>query len=87
MTVRRTKINDTEASMETRIESVLAKVRPYIAMHGGDVRLSKIEDQTATLHISGVCAHCSMADLTYNNLVSGLLKEEVPEIKQIIIEK
>ena len=56
-------------------------------MHGGDVWLLGFEKDQATLKISGACAHCSLSDLTYNKLIGGLLQEEIPEIKKIIIEK
>ncbi|MBU6426930.1 NifU family protein [Patescibacteria group bacterium] len=73
--------------IENRIETILKKVRPYIKMHGGDVDLVGFTGGIAILHISGVCAHCSLADLTYNNLIAGLLKEEIPEVKGVQLQK
>ena len=69
-----------------KVEAVLTKVRPYIQMHGGDVALVGIEKGVVTLNISGACAHCSMADLTYNKLIGGLLMEEVPSIKNVVLK-
>ena len=66
-----------------RVEDILTKVRPYIQMHGGDVSLIGVKDGIVTLNISGACVGCSLADLTYNKLVGGLLKEEVPGIKEV----
>jgi Fe-S cluster biogenesis protein NfuA len=66
-----------------RIEEVLAKVRPYIQMHGGDVSLVDEKEGIVTLRISGTCSHCGMAEMTYNMLIAGLLKEEVPGIKEV----
>lgn len=74
-------------TIEAQVEEVLAKIRPYIQMHRGDVELLKVEDDgTAVLHISGACADCSMADLTYNKLIGGLLVAEVPGITNIRLE-
>lgn len=70
-----------------KIETVIEKVRPYIQMHGGDVCLLGYRDGVVTIKVYGTCTHCSLADLTYNNLILGLLKEEIPEIKEILIEK
>ncbi len=70
-----------------KVEDLLEKVRPYIQMHGGDVKLLGVDNGQVRLHILGACAHCSLADLTYNKMIAGLLKEEVPEIKEILIEK
>jgi len=70
-----------------KVEEVLTKVRPYIQMHGGDVSLIGIKDGIVTLNISGACVGCSLADLTYNKLIGGLLKEEVPGIKEVKLIK
>jgi Fe-S cluster biogenesis protein NfuA len=69
--------------IETKIEEVLKKVRPYIQMHGGDVALVKVNKGTVTLGISGACTHCGLADLTYNKVIGGILKEEIPIIKSV----
>jgi Fe-S cluster biogenesis protein NfuA len=73
--------------MNKKIEKIIEKVRPYIQMHGGDVTLVDFEDGIVTLQVTGACTHCSMADLTYNKMLGGLLKEEVPEIKDIVLLK
>lgn len=70
---------------EEKVKKVLEQVRPYIQMHGGDVTLGKIENDVITLFVSGACAHCELASLTYNNLIGGLLKEELPELELEII--
>jgi len=70
-----------------KVEEILKKVRPYIQMHGGDVTLVGVEKGIVTLNISGACAHCSLADLTYNNLIAGLLREEIPGIKNVRLNK
>ena len=53
----------------------------------GDVSLIGIKDGIVTLNISGACVGCSLADLTYNKLIGGLLKEEVPGIKEVKLIK
>jgi Fe-S cluster biogenesis protein NfuA len=73
-------------STEQKVQKVLKKVRPYIQMHGGDVVMESFSKGTVTLQITGACTHCSMADLTYNKIIGGLLKEEVPAIKKIILK-
>jgi Fe-S cluster biogenesis protein NfuA len=71
----------------TKVEAVLTKVRPYIQMHGGDVALVGVEKGIVTLNISGACAHCRLADLTYNKLIGGLLMEEVHGVKEVKLIK
>lgn len=70
---------------EEKVANIINKVRPYIQMHGGDVVIGNIDNNTVTLLVSGACSHCSLASLTYNNLIGGLLKEDVPELELEII--
>lgn len=69
------------------VGSVLEKIRPYIKMHGGDFSLVDVKDGIVTMTITGACSHCEMADLTYNTLIAGLLRDEVDGIKGILINK
>ena len=72
--------------IEKRIEKIIARVRPYVQMHGGDVFLLGVEDGEVTLQVTGACKDCSLSDLTYNRMLGGIIKEEIPEIKEIIIK-
>jgi len=72
--------------MKDKIEKILNKVKPFIKAHGGDVALIKVERDIVFLKIEGSCKHCPLADLTYNKLVTGLIKENIPEIKEVIFE-
>jgi Fe-S cluster biogenesis protein NfuA len=73
-------------TVEERVEKILVQVRPYIQMHSGDVFLSGYKDGVVTLLVTGACAHCSMSDITYNMMLGGILKKEIPEIKDIVID-
>lgn len=73
------------ATQRTKIEKILQKVRPYIQMHGGDVILLEAKKGTVKLKIYGACVGCPLADLTYNKMLGTLLKEEIPEIKKVIL--
>jgi Fe-S cluster biogenesis protein NfuA len=72
--------------MEEKVKAIIEKVRPYIQMHGGDVVLAGIEDGVVTLAVSGKCLDCPWAELTYNNMLGGILKKEVEGIKDVIVE-
>lgn len=71
--------------IESKINTVLDKVRPYIQSHGGDVRLISIDGTNATLAVEGTCVGCPLANLTYNKVIKTLLGEEVPEITNFIL--
>ena len=80
------KIRSKKLNIEDRVEKIIAKVRPYVNMHGGDVFLQNIKKGVVTLKVTGACADCSLSHITYNKMLGGILKEEIPEIKNIIIE-
>jgi Fe-S cluster biogenesis protein NfuA len=77
--------NNTE-KMEGKIEKILIQVRPYIEMHGGDVSLVDIKNGIVKLKVSGACADCYMSHVTFDEMLGGMIKEGIPEIKDIIIE-
>ena len=55
-----------EAHMVTResVESVLARVRPYLVADGGDIELVEIRGNSAVVKLSGMCAQCPSAHMT-----------------------
>jgi Fe-S cluster biogenesis protein NfuA len=76
-----------EGTVAERVQALIARVRPYIQSHGGDVTVSEIAGTVLTLRIDGSCAHCQLATLTYNKVVKTLLAEEVPEITDIVLSR
>ncbi|MDO8504375.1 MAG: NifU family protein [Candidatus Liptonbacteria bacterium] len=72
--------------MENKINKILAKVRPYVQMHGGDVQLLEVKNGVVFLQIFGSCVGCALADMTYNKMIGGLLKQEIPGIKKVVIK-
>ena len=73
-------------SVEDRANEILTKVRPYIQMHGGDVELLSVKRGVATLKVYGACVGCGLADMTYNKLIGGLLRQDIPEIQKVVLE-
>jgi len=68
-----------------KIESILAKVRPSIQADGGDVELINIrEDNVIEVRLKGTCNGCPMATLTLKAGIERLIKEELPEVKEVI---
>jgi Fe-S cluster biogenesis protein NfuA len=69
-----------------KITAILEKIRPYIQMHGGDVRLSEVRETAAILKFEGNCAECPLLTVTVHRVIKPLLAEEAPEITEIIFE-
>ncbi|HNU97928.1 MAG TPA: NifU family protein [Candidatus Cloacimonas sp.] len=68
-----------------KIESILDKVRPSIQADGGDVELINIrDDNVIEVRLKGTCNGCPMATLTLKAGIERIIKEEVPEVKEVI---
>ncbi len=68
-----------------KIESILNKVRPSIQADGGDVELINIrEDNVIEVRLKGTCNGCQMATLTLKAGIERLIKEEIPEVVEVI---
>jgi Fe-S cluster biogenesis protein NfuA len=72
--------------MEDKVQKIIEKMRPYIQMHGGDVSLVDIKDYIVKIKVSGACAQCQLSDETFRGMMGSMIKEDIPEIKDIIIE-
>ena len=68
-----------------KVTEVLAKIRPSIQADGGDVELIDIKkDNTIVVRLTGACGTCPMATLTLKAGIERILKEEIPEIKEVV---
>ncbi len=68
-----------------KLESVLDKVRPAIQADGGDVELINIrEDNVVEVRLKGACVGCPMATLTLKAGIERIVKEEIPEVVEVI---
>lgn len=80
------------ASLEERINYVLqSEINPNLASHGGHVDLvDLIEEEgvgiTAVLKFGGGCQGCSAVDVTLRQGVEVSLKQQIPELTQVIDE-
>jgi Fe/S biogenesis protein NfuA len=68
-----------------RVQAVLDdRVNPGLAAHGGVVSLVDIQESRVVLSFGGGCQGCGMADLTMKEGVSAQLKEQIPEISEVV---
>ncbi|MCB5253757.1 MAG: NifU family protein [Candidatus Cloacimonadaceae bacterium] len=73
---------------KTKLEAVLDKVRPAIQADGGDVELVQIrEDNVVEVRLKGACNGCPMATLTLKAGIERIVKEEIPEVVEVISVK
>jgi len=67
-------------TLEERVNASIDKVRPAIAMDGGEVWLVKIEDGVAFVQMLGACGGCAMANATLKSAIEQTVRSDVPEI-------
>ncbi len=62
------------------------QINPSIAAHGGHVTLVDLRDGKLYLRFGGGCQGCGMADVTLRDGIVTLLRQEVPEITEVLDE-
>lgn len=67
-----------------KVESALSEIRPALQADGGDVELIDVEDGTVKVRLTGACGTCPMATMTLRFGVEKVLKQRVPEVKEVI---
>jgi Fe/S biogenesis protein NfuA len=60
------------------------RINPGIALHGGYIMLVDVQDGIAYVLMSGGCQGCGMARMTLQEGVSWIIREAVPEIKEVV---
>jgi len=70
--------------MKEKVEAVLAQIRPALQSDGGDVELIDVNEGIVRLKLRGACAGCPMATMTLRHGIERVLKEQIPEIKEVI---
>lgn len=74
-----------DAEIKERIAAVIEEIRPYLQADGGDIQLVEVEDDgTVKVRLRGACAGCPGAQMTLRNGVERKLKQDVPEVKQVV---
>ena len=70
--------------MREKVEVVLAQIRPALQADGGDVELIAVNEGVVRLKLKGACSGCPMATLTLRHGIERVLKEQIPEVKEVI---
>ena len=71
--------------MQERVKIALEKVRPSLQADGGDVELVEVTPEgVVKVKLTGVCAGCPMRQMTLQMGIGRALKEEVPEVKEVV---
>jgi Fe-S cluster biogenesis protein NfuA len=71
-------------AMKEKIETALDRIRPALQADGGDVELVDVRDGVVSLRLTGACKGCPMATMTLRNGIERILREQVPEVEEVV---
>jgi Fe/S biogenesis protein NfuA len=73
------------ADLKTRIQDLIDNmINPAVAGHGGWVELIDVQEKRVYLQMGGGCQGCGAADITLKSGIERLLREEIPEIEEVL---
>ncbi len=61
-------------------ELIEVKVRPAVAMDGGDIIFDSFEEGIVRLQLKGSCSGCPSSTITLKNGIENMLKHYIPEV-------
>lgn len=70
-------------SLDERLQGALARVRPALTAHGGDVRIDELSPPRAVLRLVGTCDGCAFSGTTSRDLVEVEVKKACPELSVV----
>ena len=71
--------------LRTRVQDLIDNaINPAIESHGGFVELVDVQDTVLYLAMGGGCQGCGMADVTLKQGIEALIKDEVPEVTEVV---
>lgn len=73
------------AELKSKVQDLVdTSINPAIAAHGGYVELIDVKDNVVYLQMGGGCQGCGAADITLKAGIERLIKEEIPEITEVL---
>lgn len=79
--VRHAPAGDLEATVVRLFEE---HINPALAMHGGYVRLIRVEDRDVHLEMGGGCQGCAASQATLRQGIESAIREVAPQVRQIV---
>jgi len=74
-----------DLDLKERVQHLLdTSINPGVAGHGGFVRLMDVQDNVVYVQMGGGCQGCGMADVTLKAGIETLIKEEIPEVTEVL---
>ena len=76
--------NDEDSETIKQIKDLLeTRVRPAVAMDGGDITFCSFEAGVVTLQMKGACAGCPSSTATLKMGIENMLRHYIPEVTEV----
>ena len=76
--------NDEDSETIKQIKDLLeTRVRPAVAMDGGDITFCSFESGIVTLQMKGACAGCPSSTATLKMGIENMLRHYIPEVTEV----
>ena len=83
-------LNNSETNNEEDTETIKqikdlleTRVRPAVAMDGGDITFCSFEEGVVTLQMKGACAGCPSSTATLKMGIENMLRHYIPEVTEV----
>ena len=77
--------NEAASPVKERVAAVIDRIRPAIQGDGGDIELVDVTDAgEVQVRLHGACVGCPSAAMTLKMGVERMLKEQVPEVTEVV---
>jgi Fe-S cluster biogenesis protein NfuA len=73
---------DTETIKQIK-DLLETRVRPAVAMDGGDITFCSFESGVVTLQMKGACAGCPSSTATLKMGIENMLRHYIPEVTEV----
>ena len=69
----------------TKVQELIdSTINPAVAGHGGFVQLLDVKENKVYIQMGGGCQGCGAADITLKAGIERLIREEIPEIEEVL---
>ena len=76
--------NEEENETVKQIKELLdTRVRPAVAMDGGDIIFQSFKEGIVYLHMQGACSGCPSSTATLKTGIENMLKHYIPEVQEV----
>ncbi len=77
-------VGEEESEVVAAIKELLeTRVRPAVAMDGGDITFEDYEDGIVYLHMQGSCSGCPSSTATLKAGIENMLRHYIPEVVEV----